>query len=132
MFGEGQVWVRVVGVQFRQVSKRRTFQSDFKLSEQKTLVKRVIGLKQQSSIRSWCLSNCQTLMKKSLFDAIWKNMSYQVRSEGPQNFKFFFKRVVGYELKRTVRRYVVLSADSRLRTEAYSSSACCVVCGQRP
>ena len=39
-----------------EVSKHRTFQSDFKLSEQEALVKRVISLKQQSSIRCWCLS----------------------------------------------------------------------------
>ena len=36
------------GVQFRQVTKRRAFQSDFKLSEQETLVKRAIVSKRRA------------------------------------------------------------------------------------
>ena len=51
------------------VSKRRTFQSDFKLSEQETLVKRVIGLKQQSWIRTWCLT-VKHFNKNDLFEEI--------------------------------------------------------------
>ena len=39
-----------------EVSAHRTCQSDFKLSEQEESVKRVISLKQQSSIRCWGLS----------------------------------------------------------------------------
>ena len=53
---------------------------------------------------------------KCLFEEIEKNLSYRVRSEGPQKFKFFFKRVVRTQvvLSADIRTQVVLSADNAL------------------
>ena len=54
-------------------------------------MKRVIGLKQQPSITSWCLLNCQTLMKKTYLKRFERICLIDCAQSFPRNSSCFFQ-----------------------------------------